>query len=311
MIIAVVTLAALTVGRVGFAAHHVRWIWPFAVFVHVSAAWAIASLVAARAAPARRPTVERAATAVALGAAALLTVLNLPALAQQQGPTVDADAIPVLHRVLPRLGALRAGAPVVFETANLRVFEPYSTAVMLDLQVRGIEFRVTDPSMVRQLGERRRADGTERTTIFQLEDAAALLYDGPACAIAVESGVDPEDAAAAGRDVDALAAGWQSGVVVDTSGLTVDEASAADAAGGGRPRRRPPARRAGRSRALVASRRGADRPRTGGGRRRRLGADHGLGARRLRAVRGRARRPRCAPAVELRRRRRAPACRRA
>jgi hypothetical protein len=124
--------------------------------------------------------------------------------------------MPVLRRVFRELEPLRAGEPVVYDVSNVRVFEPYSSAVMMRLQELGIEFRVTDDGMVRQLGESRRADGTEATRVFQLEHAAALDYSGPACRVAIASALDPAEEAEAAAHLDALAAALGRGdVTVD------------------------------------------------------------------------------------------------
>ena len=50
---------------------------------------------------------------------------------------------------------------------------------MMRLQELGIEFRTTDEGMVRQLGDARRADGTEHTRVFQLEGRSAIDVDKP------------------------------------------------------------------------------------------------------------------------------------
>ena len=141
--------------------------------------WAVGDLIALR--------WRRAGTAVSHRAGrarrSSLSVAAVPYFAQQQGPVADYASMPALRRVFRDLEPLRASAPVVYDISNVRVFEPYSSAMMMRLQELGIEFRVTDEGMVRQLGDARRADGTERTRVFQLEAAAALDYSGPACRV--------------------------------------------------------------------------------------------------------------------------------
>ena len=193
-------LALVTVGSL-FAAHHVRWLWSLAVLVNVVVLWAVGDLITLR--------WRRAGTAVSIVPVALAVVLSVAAVpysAQPQGPVADYAAMPVLRRVFRELEPLRAGEPVVYDVSNVRVFEPYSSAVMMRLQELGIEFRVTDEGMVRQLGESRRADGTEATRVFQLEHAAALDYSGPACRVAIASALDPAEEAEAAAHLDALAA---------------------------------------------------------------------------------------------------------
>ncbi|CAN0338975.1 unnamed protein product, partial [Phaeothamnion confervicola] len=180
---AVLCLALLTIGRVGLAQHHVRWLWTMTVFIEMAIAWALLDLVAAwwrarDAAPTTSTASKHWLSAVVLTAFAALTVANLPYLAQPQGPVTDYAAMPALTRIFRQLEPLHDSAPVFFDTSNVRVYEPYSSAVMMRLQELDIEFRVKDEGMVRQLGDSRRASGNERTRIFQLEGVAALTYDG-------------------------------------------------------------------------------------------------------------------------------------
>jgi hypothetical protein len=51
--------------------------------------------------------------------------------------------------------------------------------------------------MVRQLGESRRADGSEPARVFQLQGPQAVLYDGDACLVALASQLSPSDEATA------------------------------------------------------------------------------------------------------------------
>ena len=140
-----------------FAAHHVRWLWSLAVLVNVVVLWAVAEIWSPCAGGARGTAVSIVPVALAV----VLSVAAVPYSAQPQGPVADYAAMPALRRVFRELEPLRAGEPVVYDVSNVRVFEPYSSAVMMRLQELGIEFRVTDEGMVRQLGESRRADGTE------------------------------------------------------------------------------------------------------------------------------------------------------
>lgn len=228
IVLGVACLTILTIGRVGFAAHHARWLWTFGVFVHIVAAWSLVSLVLQRRAVDGHlgATADRAwrndrIVDVSLGALVVaFTILNIPYFAEQQGPVVDAKAMTELRRIFPSLAVLAAHQPVVFDITNLRVFEPYSTAVMMQLQQLDIEFRVADEPMVRQLGNGRRADGSEPTTIFQLEGTAARRYEGPACLLAVADGLTSDEAKRAEGTMNILSGGFVSGqVFVDPAGL--------------------------------------------------------------------------------------------
>lgn len=57
--------------------------------------------------------------------------------------------------------------PVLYDFSGTVFAEPYSTAIMAELQRRGVEFVVLDPTQVRQLGPGRRYDGRNaRARIF-------------------------------------------------------------------------------------------------------------------------------------------------
>lgn len=216
----VLAVSRLTVGIVGFAPHHVRWMFVIALCCHLTV---VATLVAAAADrwPTRR--VERMGTATAAVAVIVLSVANVPFYAQAHGPTADIDTMPAMRRLFDDLDDLRDVQPVLYRTDNLRIYEPYSSAIQLQLQARGIEFRVDHESLLRHLGTSRRADGTERATLAQFEGWRALEYDGPGCVLSRASAVDGvEEAdiqaaaeALAGRAAGLDVSGVASSVVLD------------------------------------------------------------------------------------------------
>ncbi len=88
------------------------------------------------------------------------------------------------------------------------------------MQEDGVEFRIDgDEILIRQLGEGRRADGTETTRVFQLQGQPAREYAGPACTVAISSGLDPAQDAAAERLVDQATA-----ELAEQAGIGADEA---------------------------------------------------------------------------------------
>jgi hypothetical protein len=221
--LAIVCVSLVTVGAVGFALHHIRWLWTYVVFVHVVLVWAVVELVVVE----RVAAVRRVVTPAIAAIVAVLVVANLPFHAHEQGPVADYDKMPALRRTFHDLEPLRDHAPVLFDR-NVRVFEPYSATIMMRLQEMGIEFRVIPEGDVRQLGERRRADGTEPTTLYQFEGVEALTYAGPACPLSITSARTPEEEAAAGVLAETLAGALTSGgLVVDIA--TLDPAAEADA----------------------------------------------------------------------------------
>ena len=219
----VVALGMLTVGIVGFAPHHIRFLWPLAIFVQMVALWTALALVSLHI---DNVNWHRSLDAVAVATMLLLVGLNLSFDSQLQGPVADTAAVPALRRVFRDLEPLRAEAPVVFDVSNLRPFEAYSATVMMRLQQLGIEFRVSDEGMVRQLGDNRRATGHEKARIFQLQGSDALLYDGPACTISLASALTP-DAEAAAREQAATIAGWlaDGSITIDTSRIVGADAA--------------------------------------------------------------------------------------
>ena len=67
------------------------------------------------------------------------------------------------------------GGPVLFDVSTLRFAEPYSGPVLAELACEGVDVVVSDEGMVRQLGERRRADGDEIRRLVLIEGAATWI----------------------------------------------------------------------------------------------------------------------------------------
>ncbi len=191
----VLALSRLTIGSVGLSPHHVRWAWPLMAFVHLVVVWlAVSAWLARRAAV--RPVdqrVDRGIDIVVGVLIVLVSVLNIPFLAQPSGPTAEYRTLPTMRRIEPQLAPLADFQPVLYDISTLRIYEPYSSTMMMWLQEQDIEFRVDDEGMVRQLGEARRADGSEPTRIFQLEGVEARTHDGPECLLAEASLLTEED----------------------------------------------------------------------------------------------------------------------
>jgi hypothetical protein len=228
VVAAPVCLSLVTVGF-AFAPHHVRWLWALGAYLNAVLLWAVVELVVDRW---RR--LARAAAVLPLALVVGLSVGAIPYLAQQQGPVVDYWSMPALRRIFRDLEPLRDSAPLVYDTSQVRVFEAYSSAIMMRLQELGIEFRTTDEAMVRQLGDRRRADGTERTRLFQLEGPWALGYAGDACLISIASALEPADEERARDAVDDIVAGIRSGAIsVDVDAVAPERADDARAAAAG------------------------------------------------------------------------------
>ncbi len=214
----VLSLSRLTIGPTLLSAGHIRWVWSLAVFGTFVALWlTIDVLHSIR----FRGSTTRWPTAVAVVLATTLSVSNFAyhdnAL---QYPKQEYRSMPALRRAFPKLRVLAAYDPVLFDTANLRFLEAESSTMMMWMQELGIEFRVTDEGFIRQLGPMRRANGSERVRVFQLEGAWALTYSGPACAISLTSALSEQDEKRAAIGALDLAAAITDGtIVVDATRL--------------------------------------------------------------------------------------------
>lgn len=210
-------LTIQTVTLTGLGNHQVRWIFAMSLFVHLSIAWGIAEAVRAH-----RPAAP-SLDVLALGVIAALVIWNLPFHAHDLGPTADRAATDTLERTFDDLGHFDPGGAIVYDTDNVRVFEPNSAAVMMRLREIGVEFRFEGEVDVRQFGEGRRADGSEVGRLRQFERMDALLYAGDGCTVSLRSGVDPDQEAAADRLLAAAATDLTSGsLTIDVGGLPAD-----------------------------------------------------------------------------------------
>ena len=150
-------------GVLGVSPHQMRWLWPISALVLLTPLVAVAEW-----APVRRVVVP-----VGLAATAVLSVLNLPTQAAPEGPTADRRYTETTRALVDQLSSYRPAGPVLFDASVLRFAEAYSGPVLAELGRQGVDVVVDDPGMVRQLGERRRADGDEQVRLVILEGAAA------------------------------------------------------------------------------------------------------------------------------------------
>jgi hypothetical protein len=226
--VAVVGVGIQTVTVTGLGNHQVRWIFALAVFVHVSVLWGVAELVVGRHRSIRR------AEPVLLAVILVLVVANLPFHAHDLGPTADREAARTLDGVFADLADFEPDGPVVYDTSNLRVFEPYSGAVFMRLRELGVPFRLRAEGDIRQFGEHRRADGSEVGTLRQYESVEAFLYEGDGCTVSFRSGRSREEEATVDALIDAARADLV-GTPIDTRGLPDDVADLVGGAAEGDP----------------------------------------------------------------------------
>ena len=184
--VSVAVAATMPVGVLGVAAHHLRWLWPVAVFVTFALAFPLIM------APGRGTA---ARVGLALGALATfsLSVLALPAEDARLGPSADADAMPAIRTLLPQLAQLRDEPGVLFDVRGLRFAEPFSVPVMNELQQLGVPWFVDDRGMARQLGEDRAYSGGASVLLFLREGDAARETPAGAHRVAFADGLTEDE----------------------------------------------------------------------------------------------------------------------
>jgi hypothetical protein len=231
----VVAVSRLTVGPVGLAAHHTRWLFVLALWAHAAL---VATAVRWWLARDDRAVSVQPLQYAALAVAVVFSVANVPMYTQAHGSLADTQAMPALRRVFEQLDPLASSDPILYRTDNLRVYEPYSSAIMAQLQERGIEFRVDLDQMVRHLGPSRRADGTEKALVSQLQGWEAYSYSGPGCVLARVSDVGPAgqaELAARAASLEEPAAALDVSAVVGGAGMTESDEALAKAIMAGDP----------------------------------------------------------------------------
>ena len=171
---------------VGLTGHQLRYLWPIGVFATAMLLLAV--------------TARRGALAAPLVAIAVLSVLNLPASSSTVGPANDTDVMPIVRDLASQLDGLDVDAPLLYDTAGIRFAEPWTSAIMAALVERGIDFEVEEEFWVRQMGERRRADGDARERLFLREGEDAETVPEGARRVAHVDGLNDAER----RELDAL-----------------------------------------------------------------------------------------------------------
>lgn len=164
--IALVSLSIMPIGPLGLTPHQMRWLWSIGAFGTLAG---IVGLV--RTAPLRSsPVVSWALVALVV----LSSVANLSAHDQPAGPDTFTESIPVARSISDQVREWRTDEAVVLDDSNLRYLEPYSAVVISALLQAGVDVRVDDEGLVRQLGDHRRAGGDEPLVVTLLEGRDAL-----------------------------------------------------------------------------------------------------------------------------------------
>jgi hypothetical protein len=180
------TAGRMPVGVLGVAPHQFRWLWPLGAF----SVFAVGATLARR----RGPVGSARLVGVLALATAVVAALNLPSNNQRVGPSSTDWAIRPARELGDQMGVLEAEGTLLFDVRDIKVFDPYTAAVMAELQRRGISFVVDDPIMVRQLGPARRFTGSNAETVLALKTGEAARARLPgARRIAMREGLAPPE----------------------------------------------------------------------------------------------------------------------
>lgn len=179
---AVADAAQLPTTQFGLAAANYRWLWPTGAFL---------VLVAASAAVRVWPRV----TPVALGAGAVLAIVNLPTAYEIDRPDAyrsGQQAVAVITaQLLDELPRRAIEGPVVVGQEQMYFGHPFGYPLGIALTELGLEYRFEGSRQGRRFGPERVADGSEPTRlVLRHGDAAAEVFDHPDT-VAYAPGSDP------------------------------------------------------------------------------------------------------------------------
>ena len=105
---------------------------------------------------------------VIAGGALVMAGLIVPVRSQFNGIVYDRDIWPAVAELREQLEGLDVEGDVLVEMAGLPFPEYFSHVVLAELSEQGIDFTVSTPTMVAQLGPGRRDDRCRATRIFLL-----------------------------------------------------------------------------------------------------------------------------------------------
>lgn len=159
--------ATMPTGVWGVAPHHLRWLWPVALFVTFTLVLCILPT------PGREPV--RARIGMGLVALATLTLsgFNLPHMNSGIGPSADAHFIPVVRELMPQLTSVKDERGVLFDGRGLRFGEPFSVRLLWELERLGVSWFVDEHGLAKQLGPSRLYSGGASVRLFLREGDAA------------------------------------------------------------------------------------------------------------------------------------------
>jgi hypothetical protein len=164
VVVAIGSLAISPIGPLGLTPHQMRWLWSIAAFVGFAVLANVLRLVQ------RSNWTDRGLVA----AVAVIAAMNLPYHLQLAGPAQFVDQQPTARQLSLAMSSYYPAGSVRVIASDLRFTESYSTVVMSALQRDGVDVRVVEPGLVRQLGPARAGDGGEIAELRLAEGRAAL-----------------------------------------------------------------------------------------------------------------------------------------
>ena len=214
--VALCSLTVMPIGPLGLTPHQMRWLWPIAAFVTGTVLLVGVRLLQR----------TRWVDPVLVGVVVVVAGLNVPAFVQAAGPDSFTYANAVARDLSRQVRNYRSTDPVVLDARGLRYLEQYSAVVMSALQQGGVDFRVVEAGLVRQVGNARRATGDEPIAVSIREGREALDVPAGHDRIAFTSPLSTDE-------IDAVLAGEQP--MIDwfaLNGLLVTEEGSAAIADG-------------------------------------------------------------------------------
>lgn len=187
---AVATMLVMPIGALGLAPHQMRWLWPISICWWFWVGSTVVALI-------RVPVVtgRRRGEWAALVAAAIGVALCIPAYTTDAGPFAQRQASATVRSMIDQLQHVTLPGPTLFDVTNLRFAEPYSGPLLATLLGEGQPLRLSDEGFIRQLGEGRRASGTEGSRLVLREGAGALEAVGDEQRIVFVDGLTPAQSA--------------------------------------------------------------------------------------------------------------------
>lgn len=160
----------------GPVGHQMRWLWVVSIATWTTVAWALQRWL--------RPSIS---TVAVVGLAVAAAVAALVPITARAGPDSDRDLIPVVRSFVDQLRSYDEDETVLVDVSHTRFGEPFSGPLLGQLALQGITFNVTEDRLTRQVGNDRRADGTETVAMVLVMGSALRRVPQDATVVAESS----------------------------------------------------------------------------------------------------------------------------